>query len=111
MKLWFRGSLLWLVGSLAIGCVTVRGSVQPEAPQTPDPNLLIEAVEIRGNRRVPSATIRSNIETKPGTILNANLVRRDIRILMSLGDFDRVWVEEEDGEEGRIVIFHVREKP
>ena len=84
MKLLFRCSLLWLVGSLAIGCVTVRKPVQPQASQTFDSNLLIEAVHIRGNRRVPSATIRSNIETQPGTTLNPNVVERDTRTLESL---------------------------
>ena len=105
----FRCSLLWLVGSMAIGCA-VRDPVQVQTLPTPDQSLFIERVDISGNRRIPTGTILAQIETKPGTTLNASLVERDIRTLESLGEFDRIRVEEEDGEEGKIVIFHVQER-
>ena len=105
----FRCSLLWLVGSMAIGCA-VRDPVQVQTLPTPDQSLFIERIDISGNRRIPTGTILAQIETKPGTTLNASLVERDIRTLESLGEFDRIRVEEEDGEEGKIVIFHVQER-
>lgn len=109
MRSLFRCSLLWLVGSMAIGCVTVRGPVQPLASKIP--GSIIEAVDISGNRRISREIIRSNIETKAGSILDPSLVERDIQRLQGLGYFDNVRVEEKDGEVGKIVTFHVREKP
>ncbi len=84
--------------------------VQPQTLQTPDPDL-IEAIEVRGNRRIPSETIRYNLQTRPGEPIDPGVVQRDIRALYALGYFEDIRVDEEDGENGKIVIFEVAEKP
>jgi outer membrane protein insertion porin family len=72
----------------------------------------IESLEIRGNRRIPSDTIKYHIQSKPGDFLNANLIRRDVRELYSQGFFEDICVDSEEGKNGGIVlIFVVKEKP
>src|SRR3989442_7826262 len=72
----------------------------------------IEGIEITGNRRIPSDTIKYNIQTKTGDTLNPNIIRRDIKTLYAQGYFDDIRVDEQDGKNGGvIVIFTLKEKP
>src|SRR5438094_1759250 len=84
-------------------------AVEPQALQTPDPNR-IEEVRVTGNRRIPSDTIKYNLQTKPNDQFNPNVIRRDIKTLYALGHFDDIRVEEDQGKTGKIIVFRVREK-
>ena len=95
---------------VAVFLAVFLNSVQAQVLQTSDTDL-IEAVEVRGNRRIPSETIRYNLQTRPGEPIRLGVVQRDIRALYALGYFEDIRVEEEDGEGGKIVIFEVAEKP
>src|SRR2546428_10424011 len=77
--------------------------------QTPDPNR-IEEVRVSGNRRIPTDTIKYNLQSKPGGQLDKDVIRRDIKALYALGHFDDIRVEEEPGTTGQIVTFVVKEK-
>ena len=94
----------------AVAFALFLNGVQPQAVQTPDPDRII-GVEVRGNRRIPSDTIRYNIQTRAGDTLNTSVVQRDIRTLIALGYFDDIIVSEENSDDGKIVIFEVKEKP
>jgi len=83
--------------------------MEPQTLQTPDPNR-IEEVRVAGNRRIPSDTIKYNLQTKPNDQFNPNVIRRDIKTLYALGHFDDIRVEEDQGKTGKIIIFRVREK-
>src|SRR5260370_33278376 len=95
----------------------VMASLQPAMSQVPRGPLApaagkIEAIEIRGNRRIPGDTIKYNIQTKSGDTLNPDVIRRDIKTLYAQGYFDDIRVDEEDGKNGGvIIIFTVKEKP
>jgi outer membrane protein insertion porin family len=78
--------------------------------QTPDPNR-IESVLVGGNRRIPSDTIRYNLQSKAGDLFNPAIIARDVKTLYALGYFEDVRVEEEQGQRGKIVRFVVDEKP
>src|SRR5438552_6240253 len=84
-------------------------ALEPQALQTPDPNR-IEEVRVAGNRRIPTDTIKYNLQTKPNDQFNPNVIRRDIKTLYALGHFDDIRVEEDQGKIGKIIIFRVREK-
>ncbi|HEY2381807.1 MAG TPA: outer membrane protein assembly factor BamA [Terriglobia bacterium] len=72
----------------------------------------VETVEVRGNRRVVSDTIKFHIRTRQGAPLNMDLVRRDVKELYAQNYFDDIRVDVEDGRQGGvIVIFTVKEKP
>src|SRR5262245_48036740 len=72
---------------------------------------IIEDVRVRGNRRIPTDTIKYNIQTKPGQAMKAAIIDRDVKALYSLGYFDDIRVEAETGVRGPIVIFQVNERP
>ncbi|MCL5005824.1 MAG: outer membrane protein assembly factor BamA [Acidobacteria bacterium] len=80
--------------------------VQPTKPKVP----LIEAIEFRGNRRVPSSVLRARILSRPGEVYNINSLERDFMALWNTGYFDDIRLEVENGKTGKIVIFYVREK-
>src|SRR5262245_116638 len=83
-------------------------AVEPQALQTPDPNR-IEEVRVAGNRRIPTDTIKYNLQTKTNDQFNPNVIRRDIKTLYALGHFDDIRVEEDQGKSGKIIIFRVTE--
>src|SRR6266446_10559391 len=84
--------------------------VGPQTLQTPDPNR-VEDVRISGNRRIPSDTIKYNLQTKTNDRLNPVVIARDVKTLMAQGYFDDVRVDAEPGKTGQIVTFVVKEKP
>jgi outer membrane protein insertion porin family len=71
----------------------------------------IEDVQIRGNRRIPTDSIKYNVLTKAGDAVNTDTIRRDVKALYALGYFEDIRVDEEDGARGKIIIFVVKEKP
>ncbi len=71
----------------------------------------VTGVQIRGNRRIPSERIRSELQTKIGGVVDLTTVSRDVRALYSLGYFDDVQFETETTGNGPIIIFSVKEKP
>jgi outer membrane protein insertion porin family len=83
-----------------------KGQAQPAKPK----GVLIEGVEFRGNRRIPSSRLQSQIFSRPGDTYNVNSLERDFMALWNTGYFDDIRLEVQDGKTGKIVIFFVREK-
>jgi outer membrane protein insertion porin family len=76
--------------------------------------VLIEDIEIRGNRRIPRDTILYSVKSKPGDIYNEAAVRSDFESVINLGIFDPLAAKLQvaDGPRGgKIVIFEVKEYP
>jgi len=93
-------------------------AIQALAAQQPSANAqtkyVVDSLDIVGNRRVESDTIRVGISTNPGDPYSVEAVRRDVRSLWNTGFFDDVRSEVEDSPSrpnGKIVIFIVEEKP
>jgi len=82
------------------------------AEEVPPPKLedVIESIEFRGNRRVPSSTLRAMIFSKPGDPLDVDAIHRDFMALWNTGRFDDITVEKEPGKRGWIVRFRVVER-
>ena len=95
---------------VAVLLAVFLNGVQPQGLEAPVPDV-IEAVDVRGNRRIPSETIRYNLQSRPGQPIELGVIQRDIRALYALGYFQDIRVDEEDGENGKILIFEVVEKP
>jgi outer membrane protein insertion porin family len=72
---------------------------------------LIEEVQLSGNHRVPSDSIRYRIQTKAGNPLDRTAISQDVRTLYSLGYFEDIRVEERPGIRGPIIVFHFQERP
>src|SRR5215470_15517110 len=81
----------------------------PQTLQTPDPNR-IEEVRVTGNRRIPSDTIKYQLQTKPNDRLNPAIIAADVKRLYAQGHFDDISVDQDPGKNGVIVTFRVKEK-
>ncbi|MBY0370687.1 outer membrane protein assembly factor BamA, partial [bacterium] len=73
--------------------------------------ILVEKIEIEGNKRIESSAIRQKIQSKPGSNVTLEMIRQDIRSIFSLGFFDTVEVEREAAGKGDVLIFLVKERP
>src|SRR5215468_1235602 len=97
--------------ALALLAIILSGFGVYAAAQVPD-GTKVENVRIDGNKRVPSDSIKYRIQTKPGGLLNMNVVRRDVKELYAQNLFDDIRVDAEEGKTGGVVIvFTVKEKP
>jgi outer membrane protein insertion porin family len=77
-------------------------------------DVLVEDIEVRGNRRIPRETILYYVQTKVGDRYSAELVRQDFQAILGLGFFDplRSQVLEDTGVRGgKIIIFQLAEYP
>lgn len=74
----------------------------------------VEDVEIRGNRAIPTDTIKLYVQTKKGDPYSESQVQRDFQAILAQGFFDefdsRVFIEDAP-RGGVIVIFYVKERP
>ncbi len=76
--------------------------------------LLVESVDIQGNRRLRDDDLLYYIKTRPGDVFNQAQIENDLQQLLSLNFFDKVEtrVFTEPGVRGGVdVIFEVRELP
>ena len=71
----------------------------------------IENIQFRGNRRVPAATMKARIFTQPGDPYDESALQRDFIALYNTGLFEDIVLSVEQGEQGKIVTFEVRERP
>lgn len=72
---------------------------------------LIQDIDVSGNRKVPSETIKARIYSRAGDVYDEAALQRDLRSVWNTGYFDDVRVEREESPKGWIIHFYVREKP
>lgn len=71
----------------------------------------IEAVEIRGAKRVPADTLKALVTTKPGDTYDPEALQRDFDKLWNTGRFSDIIVKKETGDHGGVVVrFTVTER-
>jgi len=68
---------------------------------------IIEAVEFRGQKKVPQDTLRALIFTKKGDPYDVDSIHRDFIALWNTGRFDDLRVETEKGPGGGIILRFV----
>jgi outer membrane protein insertion porin family len=71
---------------------------------------IIESIEFRGTRRIPREGLLARIFSKPGDLVDGDVLRRDYMVLWNTGYFDDLRLELEDGEQGKIVRFVATER-
>ncbi|HTQ57034.1 MAG TPA: outer membrane protein assembly factor BamA [Bryobacteraceae bacterium] len=79
----------------------------PEAPKVQAGGKVIEAIDFRGQRRVPQETLRALISTKKGDIYNEDDLHRDFMSLWNSGRFDDITLETEAGPNGGVILTWV----
>ena len=62
--------------------------VRPVQAQQAAQDVLVEDVEIRGNRRIPKESILYYVQSKPGDRYSQALAQRDLEAILGLGFFD-----------------------
>ncbi|HEX5875057.1 MAG TPA: outer membrane protein assembly factor BamA [Pyrinomonadaceae bacterium] len=100
-----------MVGITATFAMPGRVTAQQTQPQ---PQRLVESVDIIGNRRLRKDDILYYIQTRPGDPYNEETIQRDYQTLLSLTFFDKTAtrVFTENGPRGGLnVIFEVKELP
>jgi outer membrane protein insertion porin family len=81
-----------------------------QAQPTTAPSDTVEAIVIRGARRIPQDTLKALITTKPGDKYDPDQLNRDFMILWNSGHFDDIRLEREPGQHGWIITFVVVER-
>lgn len=71
----------------------------------------VAEVLIKGNKRIESDAILRVIKTAPGDIMLAKSLSDDLKAVYSMGYFDDIRIEAEDGTEGKTITFRIKEKP
>src|SRR5262245_18509784 len=89
----------------------VAEAAEPELGSEPTAGQRIAEVRVRGNKRIETAAILARVTSKPGERLSRIRIAEDVRGIYALGFFRDVQVYEEDGLDGRILIFEVAENP
>lgn len=87
---------------LLLPCLAVPAEAQQE---------LVAGIEVHGNRRIPSDTIKARMFTKPGDVYDQNSIERDFNSLWNTGYFQDIRFEREQSEKGWIIHVYVKEKP
>lgn len=72
---------------------------------------LVDAIQVRGNRRIEDAAILAVIETRTGDRIDYDRLDRDLRSIFRMGFFRDVRMETQDSPSGKVIIFSVVEKP
>ncbi len=72
---------------------------------------LVGAVRVEGNHRIEKDAILAVIRSKKGGRLDYDQLDKDLRDIYRMGFFKDIQIEVADGPQGKIVTFHVFEKP
>src|SRR3954454_18490781 len=81
------GPLALILGFFLFGLFPHTGLAAPQAGQ------IIENIDVLGNRRIPTETVKSRIYTRAGDIYDENALQRDLRSVWNSGYFEDVRLE------------------
>src|SRR5262249_61752474 len=74
-------------------------------------NDVISEINVTGNRRIPSDTVKARIFTKPGDIYDVAALERDFNSLWNTGYFEDIKFLREQTPKGWRIIVKANEKP
>jgi outer membrane protein insertion porin family len=72
---------------------------------------VVTEIDVQGNRRIPSETIKARIFTHPGDIYDPAGLERDFNALWNTGYFEDIRFTREQTPKGWRLIIQVKEKP
>ena len=112
-----RGILLRVLEASAVVCllfVSASSSLWAQQQQPAGPQYLITRIDFEGTRRIQRATLQQRIFSRVGDPYSIDAVRRDFQALWNSQFFEDIRLEVEDDPQqpnGKIIIFHVSERP
>jgi len=71
----------------------------------------IAEIVITGNRRIEVDAIERYIKTKPGEAYIPSQLSSDLKSIYSMGYFEDIRIESKDSPAGKVITFHIQEKP
>ena len=71
----------------------------------------VAKVIITGNKRIEVDAIKRMIKTAPGDAYLVKNLTEDLKAIHSMGYFEDIRIEAENGPEGKTIIFKIKEKP
>ena len=74
-------------------------------------SIVVVGLEVEGNVRIEDDAIKRVITCKPGDEYAPKCLSADLKAVYNMGYFDDIRVEAEDRQDGKIITFHVKEKP
>lgn len=75
------------------------------------PREFVADILVEGNARIEDEAIIRIISTRPGNEYIPKVLSNDLKLVYNMGYFDDIRIEAADSPEGKIVTFHVLEKP
>ncbi len=72
---------------------------------------VVEEVLVEGNQRIEDDAILRVVHTRPGDDYDPDALSRDLESIFEMGYFEDIRVEAREGDDGKVVIFRVEEKP
>jgi outer membrane protein insertion porin family len=99
------------IGLLRLILCLLLLALVPKVFAAPQTGQIIEHIEITGNRRIPTETVRSRIYTREGDVYDEAALQRDLRSVWNSGYFEDVRMEREQSPKGWTIHIYVREKP
>ena len=107
---------------LAVCCLAAASPAWPQGPQAPGGTntapgqtpAVVDRIEFQGNRLMPTTTLKARIFTREGEPYSEEGLRRDFQALWNTQYFEDIRLEVQDDPNrpnGKIVIFHVVERP
>jgi outer membrane protein insertion porin family len=72
---------------------------------------VISEIDVTGNRRIPSETVKARIFTHPGDVYDPAALERDFNALWNTGYFEDIRFTREQTPKGWRLIIQVKEKP
>jgi outer membrane protein insertion porin family len=97
--------LALILGFFLCGLMPGVAHAAPQAGQ------IVENIDVVGNRRIPTETVKSRIYTRAGDVYDEAALERDLRSVWNSGYFEDVRMEREQSAKGWIIHIYVREKP
>src|SRR5437899_450079 len=83
----------------------------PKSFAAPQAGQIVEHIDVNGNRRIPTETVKSRIYTREGDVYDEAALQRDLRSVWNSGYFEDVRMEREQSAKGWTIHIYVREKP
>src|SRR5688572_17297857 len=110
----YRVFMLTFLSAILFLTFLIAAPTRVAAQQTPPSQVLVESVDITGNRRLRKDDVLYYVQTRAGDPFNEEQIQRDLQAILALGFFDKTAtrVLTEGGARGGVnVIFEVKELP
>lgn len=83
----------------------------PAAPATSQGPVKIEKIVLDGNDRLTQDAFLALTSLRPGEVYSAERIRQEYDKIWASGLLEDLSVEVTDGKEGKVVTFHIKERP